>query len=584
MTKVGLYARVSTDEQAREGVSIDVQLLALQKWAADRSYEIIGEYIDPGHSGRDDKRPRFEMMMFDAHQGKFDIIGVSKLDRFMRNLGKLCQRLDELNQLSIGFVPLDYPQLDTSTAAGKMTLAVLGAVAEFESNRKGEQISDGKRTRISQGRWASGRTLYGYRWLPKEQQWQVVEDEAKVVRYIYDLYTNQNMGSMKIPVRLNSESYRTRSGAAWGFSSVLRVLTHGAYNGKHNLGINIPAILDEGVWELAQRKRQKARNVRGNAKNWLLQGMSICGECGHTLSCIKKKPTKPRYYGCRGRVKDSHLDGSLQCQSQRIEAEWLEKAVWDKFAITLGDSDVLKQSVNDALSKLEERKRCMEVESEPLDRQLEKTRAKIERYGVAFGDGAISEETYHDKLASLKKQEAELLARKADLDPEAQLEVSRLEDYIQSVRELLDKGWLAVQEDGIWAYRYDRVTGFADAECFGSEFNVEETIEKVTHPIKQKPPWQDDDGVTHVEIKLRPEGIWAFQHPDEARIQSMRAILQKFDTKVWAYPDRIEIRGFIPTQVIATPAKVVQSKREPITQSAYLSGWSHHYHSGVIGL
>ena len=190
MTKVGIYARVSTEEQAREGVSIETQLSALRKWASEKTYQVAHEYVDTGCSGRDDCRPLFQHMMSDAKRRKFDIIGVAKLDRFMRNLGRLCQRLDELSHLNIGFVPLDYPQLDTSTAVGKMTLAVLGAVAEFESNRIGERISECKHTRISQGNWASGRTLYGYRWLPKEQKWQIIEDEAKVVRYIYHLYVN----------------------------------------------------------------------------------------------------------------------------------------------------------------------------------------------------------------------------------------------------------------------------------------------------------------------------------------------------------------------------------------------------------
>lgn len=567
MDRVALYTRVSTEEQAQEGVSIDTQLTALRKWASDKGYQVVREYIDLGYSGRDDKRPQFELMILDAKQRKFDTVAVSKLDRFMRNLGKLSQRLEELGALGIGFVPLDYPQLDTSTAVGKMTLAVVGAVAEFESNRIGERISEGKHTRIGKGKWASGRTLYGYRWLPKEQEWQVIEEEANVVRYVYHLYVNQNLGSMKILTRLNSEGYRTRLGYAWKFSALNRILTHPAYKGLHYLGIKMPPIIDEVTWDLAQRKRSEARSIRKNSHDWLLQGMGICGLCSHTLSCIQKQLSKPRYYGCRGRFKDSHLDGSPCCQSPKIQAEWLEKVVWDRFATILSDSNILRQSINDALAGLEERQRQMEAGSEPINHQLEKVRGAMERYGIAFGDGTISEDRYRDKLNKLKKHEADLLARRTNLDPKPQLEVARLKEYINWIRELLDKGGFVVQDDGIWAYAFNQAGGIVAAENFGSGLGVEETIDRITCKRESELPITAEEESDFIKLN-----VWTFQNPQKARIKGMRAILQKFDTKVWAFPDRIEIRGFIPTQVIGVSAEIVRPLGGRDIYSASLPG------------
>jgi site-specific DNA recombinase len=567
MTRVALYARVSTEEQTREGVSIDAQLAALRTYAELKGWEIVREYVDAGYSGSTDQRPNFQQLLLGVRKGKFDIVTVAKLDRFFRNLRLLLNYLHELEQLGVNFIATQ-EGLDTSTPHGKFSVQILGVIAEFERTRIGERIAEGKRYRVSQGKWASGCTLYGYRWLPKEQEWQVVEEEAKVVLYVYQLYVNENLGSMKIPVRLNSEGYHTRKGAAWGFSAVNRILTHPAYKGEHYLGLKMPPIVEEATWNLAQRKRKEARNIRRNSRNWLLQGMGVCGLCGHSLSCIQKKPSKPRYYGCRGRVKDSHLDGSSCCQSPRIEAQWLEKAVWDKFAATISDSGILRQSVNDALVKLEERKKQMETESEPLDRQLEKVKGAIERYGMAFGDGAISEEQYRDKLSRLKSQEADLIARKATLDPEAQLEVARLEDYILSVRDLLDKGGLVVETDGIWAYVFNQAGGLVDAEYLGVGLDVEKIVEKATQRcVPQPAPKVGEDGMDCLDIEVDQ---WAFEHPAEARVRSMRAILQKFDTKVLAFADRIEVRGFIPTQVIAMSSKRQQLKGESNTYSDYL--------------
>jgi DNA invertase Pin-like site-specific DNA recombinase len=71
----------------------------------------------------------------------------------------------------------------------------------------------------AQGWWAGGRTLYGYRWLAAEQRWEINEDEAKVVRHVYDLYLNEKLGTGLIPFRLKEEGYRTRSGHRFGFTA-----------------------------------------------------------------------------------------------------------------------------------------------------------------------------------------------------------------------------------------------------------------------------------------------------------------------------------------------------------------------------
>jgi hypothetical protein len=148
-----------------------------------------------------------------------------------------------------------------------------------------------------------------------------------------------------------------------------------------------------------------------------------------------------------------------------------------------------------------------------------------------------------------------LEARKTNLDPKAQLEIERLEDYITWVKKLLDKGGLVVEPDGIWIYEFSREGALIDAENFGPGLDIEGIIKRASGPIKPKPAIYEGEDF----IPLNTE---AYCHPKEARIASMRSILQKFDANVFAFPDRIEIRGFIPTQVIGMPAKKVQSNGE----------------------
>jgi site-specific DNA recombinase len=281
---VALYVRVSSQEQAAEGVSIEAQLAALRTYARLQGWQIAGEYVDAGYSGGSDERPSLQRLFSDARKGKFNIIAVARLDRFFRDLRIMLNRLHELEGVGIKFVATQ-ESLDTATPYGRFAVQIMGVIAEFERGRIGERVRDGRRYRVSQGRWPSGSTLYGYRWLPKEQKWQIDEKEAELVKYVYHLYLKEGLGSMKIPLRLNEEGYHTRQGYRWSFYPVYTMLTHPGCKGTHRNGIRMPKIIDEATWEAAQEKCVKVRHIRGNPRNWLLQGRCICGECGHVLSC-----------------------------------------------------------------------------------------------------------------------------------------------------------------------------------------------------------------------------------------------------------------------------------------------------------
>lgn len=213
-------------------------------------------------------------------QRRFNIIAVCKLDRFFRNLRLLLNHLHSLEQLGIKFISTQ-EGLDTSTPYGKFALQMMGVIAEFERGRIGERVRDSRHYLISQGHWPGGRTLYGYRWLPKERQWEVIPEEAGIVRRIYNLYVKEKTGIDSIAASLNKDDLRTRDGALWRFSSVRKVLAHPGYKGRHHTGVPMPPIIEEATWQQAQQRREDARSVLVDPKGWLLQGMCFCGQCGH---------------------------------------------------------------------------------------------------------------------------------------------------------------------------------------------------------------------------------------------------------------------------------------------------------------
>jgi len=547
--KVAVYARVSTQEQAVEGVSIEAQVAALQAYARSQGWEIADEYIDGGYSGGTDERPALKRLLVDAKQHRFNILAVCKLDRFFRNLRLLLNHLHGLEQLGIKFVSTQ-EGLDTSTPYGNFAVQIMGVIAEFERGRIGERVKDSRRYLINGGNWPGGRTLYGYRWLNKERKWEVVPEEAETVRSIYYLYIDRKKGMEAIVRILNDEGPRTRSGTRWNMSTVRKVLVHPAYKGQHPMGVPVPAIIDESTWQLAQQKREHARSLIVDPKGWLLQGMCYCGQCGHVLQCSRKKPQEHRYYACRGRVHHWKLgEGRKRCDLPYVRADWLEWGVWNKVKAILNNSDKLTECINRALTELEEKKAHIGAEIVDVDGKLEALRAKMERLGMAFADGAMAESAYKSKLKQLKKQETVLVKCHQNIDPLDMDELEALEGRIVFVKEVLGRGKLELSEFGFFGELFDKKiyvpAGFNAWRESDGELAIGEVTEMDYFRIEGT-----DKYIRGIDV---PPGFWECgDHDKQSSIikKNMRAILQLFNIRVLVYPDRVEIKGTIPPQVL----------------------------------
>jgi site-specific DNA recombinase len=558
--RVAVYARVSTEEQAKEGVSIDTQLSALRKYSDLMGWEIAGEYVDPGVSGATDDRPGFRRLMMDARKQRFNIIAVSKLDRFFRNLRLLLNYVHEFEESGIKFVSIS-ENLDTSTPFGKFAVQIMGVIAEFERERIAERIRDGRRYRTSQGKWTAGVTPYGYRWLPKEQRWEVIEKEAEIVRYIYHLYLEDKMGIMQITPHINGEGKRSRQGGAFVHSQIHRILSNPAYKGLHPQGIKMPVIIVEGRWEKAKKKRENARRVRGEIRGWPLQGLCTCGLCGRQLSCSQKKGEKSRHYVCRGKYPTYHPDGSAACALSSYKAEDLETLVWEKVQDAINQPDVMKEYINKALADLEERKSLTGDEVLEIEKQLESIRAKLERLALAFADGAIKEGPYKTNLEKLKKQEIELIKRQQSIDPSTMMEIIDTQARIKAVKEIMDKGSLQLNPLGFFGLLGDKYIPVGFNPWHDMDDKAE--IGELSGLIDRKIP-----GIDIVIKSMTPQSLIQASPSERMELlkKNWRGILQLFDIHVTVFNDRIEIRGLIPPQVVDIPGKK-QSEGAPISHS-----------------
>ncbi len=444
LIKVATYARVSTQEQADNGTSLESQSQQLEAFCKAQGWEIFNHYVDPGYSGKDDKRPGLENLRRDAKSGYFQKIVVYKLDRLARNLRILLGIEAELKEHDVSLSSVR-EMIDTSTSIGRTVFQVLGLAAEWEREAIIERTKTGRLQRLKEGHWAVGPAPYGYDYNRETKQLVINESEAKVIRMIYDLYASgKSLGS--IADQLNKELVRPRSktGKGWHSTGIRQVLINPAYKGEavvnrhcHICDINkvdlskairlaVPLIVSKDKWDIAQSRLANNKHIRATEDGlFTLQGIIKCGLCGCSYRADKWRGY--RYYACRGQLKQFHLDGSPRCKNKNIRAEYLEQAVWKRVVDIINDPNKLEPLLVDAINKLKERESGLEASVLPVEKRLKEIAEMKSRLADKWILDNMDTAKYKLAQQNLEKEEARLIAIRRESDPEqlAELESTR---------------------------------------------------------------------------------------------------------------------------------------------------------------
>ncbi|HEC81132.1 MAG TPA: recombinase family protein, partial [Thermoplasmatales archaeon] len=158
--KVAIYTRVSTEDQAKEGFSLNAQLDKLRSYCKARDWVIADEYVDDGYSGRTTKRPAYQRMM--EEMDKWDILLVIKMDRIHRNSKNVMLMMEQLKKEGKEFVSM-MESLDTSTAMGRFVMDIIQRIAQLESEQIGERVYIGMEQKAKTNGGILGFNIpYGY--------------------------------------------------------------------------------------------------------------------------------------------------------------------------------------------------------------------------------------------------------------------------------------------------------------------------------------------------------------------------------------------------------------------------------------
>jgi site-specific DNA recombinase len=376
--KAASYIRVSTDEQANEGHSLDAQRAIIGDFCLNRTWTLVGEYLDAGLSGKDGDRPALRELIADAETCGFDLVIVHAVDRFYRNLQGLLGALDRLNQAGVGFVSIT-ENLDFTTPWGKLTLAVLGTLAEIYIDKLSAETSKGKRARkglyngtisfgYCKGNCSTCTDPNGRGYCPRYSGPDLCEQDPEVclwlhpiesvaMRLAFQWYATGQYAQGEIAERLNHHKHRLDDGQVIRFRTKGRVGRSDpgpfckesmrsllqrhfytgvvAYYGSDESGQKRkkPTALYPGqhqplidketfdrcqevrrAWGRAARNRRTGRQPRV----YLLSGLLRCGECGGVMRA-QSTVADCRYYRCATRIEHRG-----RCDQPAIQADEIE--------------------------------------------------------------------------------------------------------------------------------------------------------------------------------------------------------------------------------------------------------------------
>lgn len=300
--RVAAYIRVSTDEQAEKGNSLNEQGERLEAYCKVMGWPKPKLYTDDGYSAGTLKRPYLEMLLKDVKENKVDILITTKLDRLTRSLYDLLNTLKFLEKNKCQYVSAT-ENFDTTTAAGRMVLQLLGVFAEFERGRTSERVQDNMISLANNTSKALSRPCFGYDIV--DGYYQVNEDEARHVLHMFDL-AESGHGTRTIAKELNEKNVLTKSRKLWDSTNVGRLLKTETIAGvritnkrkkvdgktvirpkeewiiKKN---NHPAIIEyerfdriQGILDSRKRNKRHAEN-----ETYLLTGVLLCGHCGRNM-------------------------------------------------------------------------------------------------------------------------------------------------------------------------------------------------------------------------------------------------------------------------------------------------------------
>lgn len=429
--------RVSSEEQAKGGYGLEFQEGDIKVFCQRNNLELLKVFRDEGYSGATSERPGFQEMMKWARDRRFDVLVVWKLDRLFRDTRLTLQTIDELAALGIDFRSVQ--ETITHDSNGRFLLTIFAAGAEKERKDITTRMYAGRIASAKRGTYVcgGGTPPYGYRYNRETKRLEIDEEEAHVVRQIFQWLVDEKVSLFKIQSRLNDLRVPTKydrlgrkkpTGSThwWAKRTIGRILTNEVYtgtfvfrkyrdlNGGRNptklrpqedwITVTTPALVTTETFQRAQEQlRRNAENSpRRTKKFYLLGKLLVCGYDGRRMQAATRRDggrrRDRRYYFCSGIRKGFT---AVRCPSRFVSESRIAPPVWERLRELLTDPERVLHSLTEyrdakaGVDSLLQRKGSLET-------QRDKVAERMRRLADLYLNEAVDKDFFQTERRKLK--------------------------------------------------------------------------------------------------------------------------------------------------------------------------------------
>lgn len=447
-TRVLLYIRVSTHEQAMEGYSVGEQTERLEKYADAMGWTVVKTFTDPGYTGADTHRPGLRELIRAVEAGHADKVVVYKLDRLSRSQKDTLYLIEDVFlENNTDFVSMS-ENFDTATPFGRAIIGILAVFAQLERETIKERMIMGREARAKNGYYcAASRILTGYDYI--DGLLKVNEYEAMLIKQIFQMF-NGGTPIKTIADTLNDRGLYHRA-TEWNDTTVRRLLDNRHYigevkfGGKWYPGRQNP-IVDRETFDNAQKilKVRADSYVASNKHSVPLTGFIFCGCCGakfHRQAWKKRKDGSYRaYYMCYSRSKKvKKMIVDPDCPNRYYKTEELEDIVYGEIRKLATDPDYIDK-IREEITQERETDESILI----IKKEIESLTSQISKFMDLYSINRLTLQEVDDKITPLseKRDKLETDLRILTKPADGALSPEEIEDLVDSFGDILDRGHL----------------------------------------------------------------------------------------------------------------------------------------------
>ena len=468
-TRAALYLRVSTGRQAEADLSIPDQRRQALAFCAARGWNVAIEFVEPGASGMDDRRPELQRLLDMATAGAapFEVIVVHSFSRFARDHFALEYHVRRLRKAGVRLVSITQDLGDDPMSV--MVRQVFALFDEYQSKENAKHTLRAMKENARQGFWNGSKAPYGYAIVAAEQRGSKTKKrlavdpvEAEVVRLMFRLFregdgTSGPMGVKAGACWLNERGYRTRTGAKWGIGPLHQILTRTTYKGEYRfnrkgcktqeakpdleqIAVAVDPIVDaasfDAVQAMLRAKNPRVTPPRVVTGPILLTGIATCASCGAGMTLRTGKSGAYRYYTCGNCARK----GKAACKGRSIPMEKLDRLVTERLA----DQLLTPDRIGRLLASLMERQGDKDADHAS---RLSALRAKVadaeNRLGrlyaaIESGIADLADRSLKERVAAVKTERdlAQIAFDRAiaETNPQARITEEKIAAFVDVMR------------------------------------------------------------------------------------------------------------------------------------------------------